>query len=361
MNLKDYTAEDLALYQEFRIWVLRPNREINAFWSEWLLMYPEKLPLVNQARLLVENTPFKTDQLSADEVNSIIDNIEAAIHTEDAEPEKETIQLNSYTVTSNIPKNSSKHSRKIWFYSAAATIAILIASTYFLDFNYDTSNREINRYTTKVSPPGQNSLINLTDGSRIWLSAGSSISYLENFTPSSREIKLEGEAYFEVAKDSCRPFTVYSGDISTTALGTSFNINYFQENGFTDVALLTGKAFVEHHIELNTNEKDVILAPGEVVRLENQKLTKTLFEPGSATCWKEGVIKFKDASFQNVKGTLERMYSIEIKTSNSSKHAWSYNGNFDNENLNLVLKKIALTEGFDYSIENNEVDITFNR
>lgn len=362
MHLKDYTAEDFALHQEFRMWVLCPNRELNAFWSEWLLMYPEKLVSIEQARLLVENTPFKMDRLSDYEINILIGNIESVLNEEEIVFEKEAIPLNSYAITDKLPKRSAQHSRRIWIYCAAA-IALLLASISFFDFGFHSSQQEKDIYTTKVSPLGQISVFNIPDGSRVWLSAGSSLKFLENFTPSSREIYLEGEAYFEVAKDSTRPFTVHSGNISTTALGTSFNVNYFAENAFTDVSLLTGKVVVEYHSDSNTTNTDLILTPGEVARLDVDKetLIKGSFEPGSAASWKDGVIYFKDATFQNVKGALQRMYNIEIKTINSSDHTWSYNGRFDNENLPLVLKKIALTEGFEFTIKKNQVEIIFNR
>ena len=362
MHLEDYTAEDLALHQEFRMWVLSPNRELNAFWSDWLVTYPEKVALVEQARILIVNTPFKIDRLSAQEVESIIGNIESMLNQEEIVSEKEILPLNSYAITDKIRKKSAPQSNRIWMYSAAAVV-LLLTTLYFFDYGFRSSPRQIDNYTTKVSPLGQISVFNIPDGSKVWLSAGSSLRFLENFTPASREIYLEGEAYFEVVSDSTRPFTVHSGQISTTALGTAFNVNHFSENTFTDVSLIQGKVVVEYLSESSTNMEDLILSPGEVVRLDtdNETLIKTLFEPGLADAWKDGIIYFKDASFKNVKGVLERTYNIEIETINSSDHIWSYNGRFDNENLPLVLKKIALTEGFEFTINKNQVEIIFNR
>lgn len=361
MHLEDYTAQDLALHDEFRLWVLQPNRELNAFWSDWLVTYPEKLAIVEQGRILVENTPFKIDQLSGNEIESIICKIESALNDEEITSEIEAIPLNSYTVTNKITSKGTS-SQKIWLYFAAA-VALLIASTFFFDFDLGTDQSEPVSYVTKVSPLGQISVLNMADGSRIWLSAGSSLKYPENFTSSSREIYLTGEAYFEVARDTTRPFIVHTGDISTTALGTSFNIDSFEENEFTNVSLISGKAVVKYYSESSNISTDLILTPGEAARLsaDDQSLSKSFFEPGTAACWKDGVIYFKDATFQNVKSQLERTYNIEIKTINNSDHTWSYNGHFDNENINLVLKKIALTEGFEFTIKKNLVEIIFNR
>lgn len=360
MPFTRYTAQDFALHPEFRMWVLQPNRELNEYWSNWLTAHPEKLALVEEARILVENTPFKVDRLEEDEFQSMIDAIEQTLDNDDLPSEQKTIPLNSYAVTGQISKNRRATSRKKWLRIAAA-IAILIASAYIFGFIDRPLGKETNPFITEVSPAGQIRVIEMIDGSKIWLNAGSSIRFRQDFTPSARDIFLEGEAFFEVANDSTRPFTVYAGNISTTALGTSFNIHHFEENTFTDVSLISGKVAVNYLSE--AEGETLTLVPGEAARLdtENFSFTKTLFDKRIAIGWKEGIIYFSDASFENVKNTLERMYNIKIHTTNNTNHNWSYNGQFDNENLNLVLKKIALTEDFEFTIRKNQVEITFNR
>ena len=365
MDFDKYTAEDFALHLEFRRWVISPDRASNEFWANWLNAHPESLTTITQARFLVENLAFVEHKLSSAERIQMAANIDDFVNENSYyEMNENLIPLNSYAITAGIQnRKSSPHNYWVKWLSYAAAILILAATTFFINEFVGSSSSTVDRYVTKESPRGQKTQLNLPDGSRVWLNAGSSVKYLEHFSESKRDIYLEGEAYFEVIKDSLRPFTVYTGDISTTALGTSFNINHFGESSFTDVALLSGKVVVKSLSKTGQAETELVLERGQMVRYdnENQELIRTNFDLTAATNWIEGIISFKDASYVTIMSTLERMYNVEIETNNVSMREWSYNGHFDNENLELVLKKIALTEDFEYRIDKNHVVITFNR
>src|SRR5690606_21518010 len=119
-------------------------------------------------------------------------------------------------------------------------------------------------WTTKSNPIGQKSIIQLADGSKVVLNADSELKFLDNFGQGHREIYLKGEAFFEVALDSLRPFTVYSGESVTMALGTSFNINSY-DNKKVQIQLATGKVKVIHE---DKEKEPVYLDPGEEVIVE---------------------------------------------------------------------------------------------
>jgi transmembrane sensor len=147
------------------------------------------------------------------------------------------------------------------FMKIAATLLILFAATYLFinktKNSIDSSVVEAN-LIIKGNPAGQKSRITLSDGSIVWLNSASSISFLEKFPPDARNITLEGEAFFEVTQDTLRPFVVTTGNVSTTALGTSFNINAFDAENIK-IALITGKVKV---VNESHHEQPYFLNPG---------------------------------------------------------------------------------------------------
>lgn len=371
MDFDNYTSEDFALLHEFRKWVLTPTRDGNIFWSAWLKSHPEKRELIEQARRLVLHMPMVKHSLSKAEFSELMEGIESGIshstenYNSDIPEDKEVIiPLNSYSVTGTNEGEKARIST-LWKWTSYAAALILFATTViFLNQYFGTPTNSTGQMVAVDSPRGQISLINLPDGSKVWLNSGSSIRYPKPFSDTERHIYLEGEAYFEVSKDSMRPFTVYSGDVATTALGTSFNINHFKENPHIDISLITGKVKVYYLYEsVNDNSEGIILSPREKVRfsIPDQKLIKGAFDPTMVLNWKNGIIRFNEASYTEVKHTLERVYDIEFVEENETSQKWSYNGDFSNDGIDMVLKKLSLTEDFTYHQDENRVYIRFNR
>lgn len=372
MYFDKYTAEDFALLEEFRTWVLTPNRDSNIFWADWLEKNPDKLATIEQARLLVEHVPSGKHSLDQHEFDAIVNRIEEAIDSESLnspvlgekdEKREQVIPLNSYSITEKAQSEGAGRQWKRWL-SYAAALLVLVAGAFFFNQFSEGATDAMEQFVTTESPRGQISLINLPDGSRVWLNAGSSIRYIEHFSEVARDIYLDGEAYFEVARDTTRPFTVIAGNTSTTALGTSFNINNYTDNSEVEIELLTGKVSVKSISENRTElTGEFVLQPGERATYSkgSGQFDKGNFDPAKALNWKNGIIQFENATFTEVKNTLERVYAIDISTDNKLNRTWSYNGQFSDEPLELVLKKLSLTEDFSYEIDKNKVRLQFNR
>jgi transmembrane sensor len=113
-----------------------------------------------------------------------------------------------------------------WIFQAAAALALLAGFLWLFTAYFAAEQEAASRLVTRQTPPGTRQTIKLDDGSTITLNAGSRISFLQPFPAQKREITLLGEAFFQVAKDSRRPFIVTTGQLKTRALGTSFNIRY---------------------------------------------------------------------------------------------------------------------------------------
>ena len=244
----------------------------------------------------------------------------------------------------------------------AASFLIILISGYLIFFFHDQSKEEITEIfknpVVKENPAGQKSKLFLPDGTIVWLNAESSIKYLEEFTDSTRMINLTGEAYFEVAKDSLRPFIVRSGNVFAEALGTKFNINSFPENDDINVNLVSGKV----KVTFSETEKDIILYPGEAISFDryNQNPVKYQFDISKAAVWKEGILTFKNATFDQVVQGLERWYGVRIRVLGDPPQDWQFSGRFDNESMANVLKVMQYARDFQFKLKNKNVDIVFN-
>lgn len=269
-------------------------------------------------------------------------------------------QVSSSEPIFNLSKNSS--GKFAYFFRYAATILLVFTISYFL-VNYLQSNEPAEvietQFITKQNSKGLKSTIFLADGSVVNLNADSQIRYQEHFNDSSRTVYLKGEAFFTVARDSLRPFTVISDQVSVTALGTSFNVSSSNEGNVT-IALATGKVKVAK----NDQSSPLLLEPGQLVKFQSniQKFTKpTAFSRKAIYGWKDGILYFKSADRNTVLYQLEKWYGIKFIYKNSSTNKWSYTGEFDNQSLKSVLESLSFSQHFKFEIKNKEVHLYFNK
>lgn len=212
----------------------------------------------------------------------------------------------------------------------------------------------------KKTSNGQKSTILLSDGSKIILNSGSSVTYPKYFTDSSRVLKLKGEAYFEVAKDVSRPFSVIAQGIRTTALGTSFNINALDSK--VKVSLATGKVVVKEEQSEFVSDSLYFLIPGQSIQFNNdsKKITKSNFIYDEDFLWKDGVLYFKNASMAEIQKRLGTWYDVQFTVKNNTQSEKKYTGQFNNEVLKNVLENMSFALGFDYFLNGKKVEIIFS-
>ncbi|MBD3630303.1 FecR domain-containing protein [Cyclobacterium sp.] len=203
--------------------------------------------------------------------------------------------------------------------------------------------------------PGQKLVLELPDASKIWVNANSKIRFPEKFSRDSREVFLEGEAFFEVSHDGNRPFRVHSGELTTEVLGTKFNIKSQGKN--TDVTLLEGKVSVKINKE---KEGILILNPGQLAAYRQgnpEKLQLATFESQDPFLWKDGLIHFKNENIKNIMESLENWYGVSIKTRGHLDLNRTVSGTFTNDNLDNMLTGLGFTLDFTHELENNVVTI----
>ena len=251
---------------------------------------------------------------------------------------------------------------KTWAKVAAAIVLPLgflwlMASSYFQKDAAVTG-----QLVMAKAEPGQHKTIQLEDGSTIVLRPNSTVSYRQPFAKNRRDIMLEGEAFFQVAKDKSRPFVVKSGAIYTQALGTSFNIRHLPKDSAVSVSLATGM------VKISREEKDgpaavANLVPGQQLRFNStsQRYKVARFDTREVLGWKDGILSFKKADLAEVISSLEAWYGVQIKVEGTQPKgtAWSYTGEYTRQSLPQVLEGIGFVKQFSYRINQKNVALTF--
>ncbi len=370
MEYKNYKVEDFVLNSRFRRWILNPQKEDHLHWEEYLKKHPEKLVVIEEAKRIVTELPKIDYRLDKEEKSllwhSISDNISSDI-SPGRSAKGEVIPMNSDVVLKKASGHRIIRKKKNYLkIGIAAAILLLLSLSIFFNRNLilsavdDESLRA--ELISKQNPWGQKSTVFLTDGSEIVLNSGSSISFLKDFEEHQRVVKLEGEAFFKVAKDRDRPFRVIANNVVTQALGTSFNVNSYSD-GKTNVALVTGKVVVTRMNSDKKLVKSVYLEPGEqteYVEAENLFNTKP-FSLEEITSWKDGIIYFSDADSKQVFTYLENWYGVKIIQSNQPKEKWNYTGEFNNLDLKNVLTSIGFAMNFDFTKDDKTYLITYQK
>jgi transmembrane sensor len=173
-------------------------------------------------------------------------------------------------------------------------------------------NNTIVSYNILATPKGGQYKVQLPDGSRVWLNAASSLKYPTAFSGGERTVVLQGEGYFEVAKDKSKPFKVILADESEVkVLGTHFNIMAYEED--KEVTLLEGSVQITRDID---NQK---LQPGQQGKITSQKIILLNdVDTEQVTGWKNGQFVFHNADIQTIMRQVARWYDVDVKYENNS-------------------------------------------
>ena len=200
------------------------------------------------------------------------------------------------------------------------------------------------------------SFTQLPDGSRIWLNKGTKIEYNQQFGIRNRNVLLNGEAYFEVAKNKKLAFVVKTKSIDVTALGTSFNVNAYDDGNEVTTTLYTGKVNVQSTL---TGYK-TILNPFEVAVFSKtkDKITTYVFTGPDKPVWMEPEFRFDMLPLNDITKQLEHNYNVVFVYRNQKIKHLKFSGTFDrDEKLDEILRVIKINTNIDYAIKNDSVII----
>lgn len=163
-------------------------------------------------------------------------------------------------------------------------------------------------FNTMRTPRGGQYRLTLADGTRVWLNAESAITFPVAFTGPDRRVKVEGEVYFEVAKDKSKPFRVTAGNTDIEVLGTSFNVNAYRDVGNINTTLLEGS------VKIYAGGEAKILRPGQQAQVSAEHSIAIDHSPNieEVIAWKNGLFYFENAGLEAVMQQLGRWYNVEI-------------------------------------------------
>jgi len=257
----------------------------------------------------------------------------------------------------NRKKNKKNHYLNT--YKVAASIAFLVLVSLTILYVSDIFDKPqhtvvINEKSTKS---GQKSIFTLFDGTKVTLNANSTLKYPTHFGEMSREVYLIGEAYFEVAHDTTKPFIVNSAEISTTVLGTKFNISAFPEDNDIIVSLVEGKVLVSSKVK-DSDPHSFYLKPKQqfVFNKTNNKRKIREFNILQEVGWKDNKFIFKKASLKKVFKSLGRTFGVKFSILNSNSDV-RLTANFNNASFWTIVKTIKSVTKLDYNIEYNKKEI----
>jgi ferric-dicitrate binding protein FerR (iron transport regulator) len=258
---------------------------------------------------------------------------------------------------------ASKNVSRVRFYPTAAVIALLVAATaILLYFTQNSLFHETLVYKQIVVPQGKTATLTLADGSKVWLNAGSRLKYPLKFGKNNRNIYLDGEGFFEVVSKPDKPFRVYSHQILTQVLGTSFNVNAYGPDSTIRVTVQTGKVSVQTD-DRATGEG----SPSKVLLVANQQAfynarTKqisrdSIFYPSDYTAWRDGKLVFRATPMDEVLKVLSRKYNIKIGVREQAILQCKVYGEFGNLPLQSMLQLLCMTTETTYQINGKEVTL----
>jgi hypothetical protein len=187
--------------------------------------------------------------------------------------------------------------------------SILVDDTIQLEQNNDTDG-----FNQMIVPYGKRSYLLLSDGTKVWINSGSRLVYAPQFTGDTREVFLEGEAYFEVAKDANKPFYVRTDAFTINVLGTKFNVKAYKDDKEYTTVLVEGK--VSMKVQDQFFSKDAILAPNQKMTLikgQSDFQRSNVDDTGFYTNWIYGYLEFKNANLSDVLKSIQRYYNIDIE------------------------------------------------
>jgi transmembrane sensor len=265
--------------------------------------------------------------------------------------EEDFLQL--YRQINQMPKPT-----KLTVYGKYLKYAAVLLAAIFIGFSASEIRNRIpsfaeNELTNEFyAPEGQISEFKLADGTRVWLNSGTRIKVPVDFGARSRVLSMEGEAFFEVARDSKRPFLIQTNDLFVRVLGTSFNVSAYNTDGNSEITLIEGRVGIREKTGLRLG----VLMPGQqlVYEKESGKNFKRLVDTAPYEAWRDGKMIFKDRSLGYISERLERWYNVKIEFDDETISKLKFTGTIlKNKPLSQVLEAIILTSPVRFEIKVN--------
>ena len=297
------TLGDLILNESFREYAEDKNPESVKIWNQWIDDHPDKREEIENAVNVIKVLLNKRKVNVPADKNEALRKLIKLIDEEKTESTKTIKIFNS-----------------IWV-KIAAVCLLVIGLSFLLNLfhNLNLNNQEL-AYNEIIVPLGEKAQVVLSDGSHVWLNSASKLRYPVKFGEISREVSLEGEAFFDVEKKHGKNFVVNTHDVKVNVLGTAFNVRCYPGDKKTQTIVVRGEVKVE---EINGTKKALIIRPNEMATLtekvprgkevvQKPSFTVTQVDPNNMVSWKDQLLVFAGESFEDLAIKMERWYNVKI-------------------------------------------------
>jgi len=234
--------------------------------------------------------------------------------------------------------------------AAILFIPLLIAMLWLsVGKNLKNANSTVT-YNKVVAAFGTFSLIELPDGSKVWLNSGSSLRYPDKFTNHNRTVYLVGEAYFEVHSDKTVPFLVNTPYFTVKATGTKFSVRAEKNFRIPSVTLVEGEVTVQKSDSDKKNNLITILQPNQHMTYDtlNGQFTVQTEDTYKYFSWKDGKLVFRNDNISEVARRISLQYNVDIEIEGNEIKHYRYRATFENEPLSELLRLLKLSSPIDY-------------
>lgn len=216
--------------------------------------------------------------------------------------------------------------------------------------NGDTIVEKQVKYNTLEIPRSGEYALQLADGTRVWLNAGTSLRYPVAFSGQERRVELRGEGYFEVAKDSASPFVVSVNGVDVRVLGTSFNVSAYSDEVVTTL--------VEGKVLMRSQADSVVLVPDRQGVWDGKRMTVKRVDARNYALWREGVFFFEDMPLEDILDALARWYDVHVFYQNAELKMMRFSVEIKRyEHIDTILRRIAETNRVRFNVNNRTVNV----
>ncbi|KFF04171.1 FecR family protein [Flavobacterium reichenbachii] len=298
---------------------------------------PEKIQ--NDIKLFLEG---KTSLKGQEMWNNWYDNPEK-IYADALLPASNISKLKKEIKNIKKTKNVIFLNSRNWMMAASIVLAAGLFSFFYLTAETITTKE----YAAGL---GEQTKITLSDGTKIWLNAGSLLKYPSKFKGDTREVYLTGEAFFDVVKDKKHPFIIHTDKMDTKVLGTSFNVQAYPGQTTQEVSVLTGRV----NVKSTVTDENVYVTPGQkvVFKAKNSSLHAFSNIPmNSISLWRKNIIVFEETPLPEVIATIKRNYNVTVAVENKSLNALKINAYFKELPADQVIGLVCNIINANYKLE----------
>lgn len=362
------SVEELIVDDTFINYCFQKNEADSFYWEQFVNDYPDEREKIEEAKQMVLGLHIMLKQVYAEnKVNKL----------SFAEKDKIRTKIISF--------------KKMFRYVAAvaAVFIFILVAREIINVSYKTTDQSTKQISINRAPDsvlfyktayGEKKMITLSDNTKIWLNAGSQLRIDEKYGQESREVFLTGEALFDVVHDELLPFIVHTDKYEVKDLGTVFNVKAYPDEEQSETALIEGEIEIQvknstKKIFLSTpNQKAVINVSGEHQVKDNEKEAPIPVEETTIkllplsynhkdsvvieTAWAQNRLEIVNENFYEMKEKLERWFNVKISIKDSNAGKYPFTATFKNEDIQQVLQALQYAYHFNYTLKNNEINIS---